>query len=295
MNSENIESSKEKEINSNNTIIPNLQYKSNSFKSLKKDLIINNNINNSNDTNYTQTNPNSKKTKMNLSLENNDSESEHPLVFYALGKVKNKSINNNIGLFTSQGFRSSSNDMIYRNMFSMNSSHFDDIKKNKEYSTIKKQILEENDYLNPIKIYKSFHKYDVYNNCINQETFNLAKKKYYSRDRISNIKTGLYLTKSQFNEQKKNLLQNNIKYKTIKTDINTNNTSSNNNNKSDLSNTYYFKDPNDYSKEELKSKQWRFDRNYKIFIKHKNWWNKDKYVIYSLYNNFTYIISFFNI
>jgi hypothetical protein len=294
MNSENIESSKEKEINSNNTIIPNLQYKSNSFKSLKKDLIINNNINNSNDTNYTQTNPNSKKTKMNLSLENNDSESEHPLVFYALGKVKNKSINNNIGLFTSQGFRSSSNDMIYRNMFSMNSSNFDDIKKNKEYSTIKKQILEENDYLNPIKIYKSFHKYDVHNNCINQETFNLAKKKYYSRDRISNIKTGLYLTKSQFNEQKKNLLQNNTKYKTIKTDINTNNTSSNNN-KSDLSNTYYFKDPNDYSKEELKSKQWRFDRNYKIFIKHKNWWNKDKYVIYLLYNNFTYIISFFNI
>ena len=63
MNSENIESSKEKEINSNNTIIPNLQYKSNSFKSLKKDLIINNNINNSNDTNYTQTNPNSKKLK----------------------------------------------------------------------------------------------------------------------------------------------------------------------------------------------------------------------------------------
>ena len=278
MNSENIESSKEKEINSNNAYIPNLQYKSNSFKSLKKDLIINNNINNANNTNYTQTNPNSKKTKMNLSLENNDSELEHPLVFYALGKVKNKSINNNIGLFTSQGFRSSSNDMIYRNMFSLNSSCFDDIKKNKEYSTIKKQILEENDYLNPIKIYKSFHKYDVHNNCINQETFNLTKKKYYSRDRISNIKTGLYLTKTQFNEQKKNLLQNNTKYKTINTDVNTNNASSSNNNKSDNGNTYYFKDPNDYSKEELKSKQWRFDRNYKVFIKHKNWWNKDKYV-----------------
>ena len=44
------------------------------------------------------------------------------------------------------------------------------------------------------------------------------------------------------------------------------------------SNRYIFKDPNDYTKEELKNKEWRFDRNYKMFIKHKNWWNSDKYV-----------------
>ena len=281
MNSENIESSKEKEINSNNsnnTFIPNLKYKTNAFNSFRKDLINNNNINNPN---YSQTNPNSRKTKMNLSLENNDSELNHPLVFYALGKVKNqnKSLNNsNISLYRSQGFRSSSNDMIKRNVLSMNSTCFDDMKKkSKEYSTIKKQILEDNDYLNPLKIYKSFHKYDVHNNCINQETYNLAKKKYYSRDRISNIKTGLYLTRKQFNEQKKNLLQNNTNYKTLNTDINND---LNNNNKSDNSDKYYFKDPTDYSKEELKSKQWRFDRNYKMFIKHKNWWSNDKYVIF---------------
>ena len=32
------------------------------------------------------------------------------------------------------------------------------------------------------------------------------------------------------------------------------------------------------AKEELMSKNWRFDRNYKMFIKHKNWWKCDKYV-----------------
>ena len=44
-------------------------------------------------------------------------------------------------------------------------------------------------------------------------------------------------------------------------------------------NKYIFKDPNDYTRKELISKNWRFDRNLKQFIKHKNWWKPDKYVI----------------
>ncbi len=278
MNSENIEPQKEKvkekEKNSENE---NLKYKTNSFNIFKSNLQLNANKNNNN----TLKNPYTK--KMNLSLENNDSELEHPLVFYALSKIKNKNKminNNNLALYTSQGFRSSSNDMIKRNMFSINASCFDNMKKNKEYSTIKKQILEDNNYLNPIKIYKSFHKYDVDNNCINQETFNLTKKKYYSRDRLSKIKTGLYLTKKEFYEQKKKLLENKNKYKTINTDINIDSTKNDDNNEinNNKDNKYYFKDPTDYTKEELMSKNWRFDRNYKMFIKHKNWWKCDKYV-----------------
>lgn len=279
MNSENIEPQKEKvKEKEKNLENENLKYKTNSFNIFKSNLQLNANKNNNNNT---LKNPYTK--KMNLSLENNDSELEHPLVFYALGKIKNKNKminNNNLALYTSQGFRSSSNDMIKRNMFSINASCFDNMKKNKEYSTIKKQILEDNNYLNPIKIYKSFHKYDVDNNCINQETFNLTKKKYYSRDRLSKIKTGLYLTKKEFYEQKKNLLENKNKYKTINTDINIDSTKNDDNNEinNNKDNKYYFKDPTDYTKEELKSKNWRFDRNYKMFIKHKNWWKCDKYV-----------------
>ena len=288
-----LESSKDEINNNNNKVfIPNIHYKTNSFNALKKDLKINNNyiVNN--------TQPNQEKEKLekfrsqkkiNLSEDNNHNDSiEHPLVFYALGKIKNPKINNsNIKLYTSQGFRSSANDVFERNLFSINSSCYDDLRKKKGYSTIKQQILEENDYLNPLKIYKSFHKYDVRNNCINQETYNLAKKKFYSRDRHSNIKKGLFITKKEFLEQKKNLLNkkesksidfkekekspvedNNVDYKnkTINTDTNINNAK------------FIFKDPNDYTKEKLKSKEWKFDRNYKIFIKHKNWWKSDKYV-----------------
>ena len=80
--------------------------------------------------------------------------------------------------------------------------------------------------------------------------------------------------------KKKNLLENKNKYKTINTDININSTKNDDNNEinNNKDNKYYFKDPTDYTKEELKSKNWRFDRNYKMFIKHKNWWKCDKYV-----------------
>ena len=297
-----LESSKDESNNNNNNkvYIPNIHYKTNSFNSIKKDLKLNSNdiINN--------TQPNQEKVKLcsqkkiNLSEDNNNNDSiEHPLVFYALGKVKNPKVNaNNIKLYTSQGFRSSSNDMFERNMFSINSSCYDELRKKKGYSTIKQQILEENDYLNPLKIYKSFHKYDVSNNCVNQETYNLAKKKFYSRDRHSNIKKGLYITKKEFNEQKNILLNKkdfksidlkekgkrpeedsaDYKNKTINTDININN------------NKYIFKDPNDYTKENLKSKEWKFDRNYKIFIKHKNWWKSNRYV--NINNNYIILILF---
>ena len=44
-------------------------------------------------------------------------------------------------------------------------------------------------------------------------------------------------------------------------------------------NKFIFKDPNDYTIEVLKGKNFKFDRNNKIFLKHRNWWNVEKYVI----------------
>ena len=277
--------SKDRKNNDQSLISPNINYKTDSFNSIKKELQLNNKEI-KNETKPIKANINIK--DLNISKNINDTK-EHPLLFYALGKVNKEKINNdNFPLYTSQGFRSSSNNLIKRNLFSINSSCFDELKKKKEYSTIKKQKLGENDYIKNFRLYNSFHKFDVYNNCLNQETFNLAKKKFYSRDRFSNIKKGLLITKKEFNEQKNRLINKgsksiDFKEKRIELSFNKNKNLEKNENlyqtintETNINNKYFFKDPNDYTKEELKSKEWRFDRNYKKFIKHKNWWLPNK-------------------
>lgn len=286
--------------NYNQTFFPNTNLSPKIFKSPEKDAVPN--INNL--TNQINTKSNQDKTfyQKNVSLteENNNNSKEHPLVFYALGKINNLKKNDiSIPLYTSQGFRSTSNDLLKRNMHSINTSYYDELKKKKEYGTIKKQITEENDYLNPIKVFKTFRKYDINESCINSETYNIAKKKMYSRDRYSNIKKGQYITKKQFLEEKERLLNkrisksidfkevpdNKLKYSFENTRYNYNNNDNNNDklyktiNTEINTNKSIFKDPKDYTIEQLKSQDWRFDRNFKQFLKHKNWWKSDKYVI----------------
>ena len=273
-------------INTNQPSMPIIENKANSLNGH------NINLNHDKNIEINQINPNQEKTfynKINLTEENN--KSKVPLDFYALGKLDNYKIDNNsIPLYTSQGFRSSSNDMIKRNIFSIHNSYFDELRKKKDNSIINKQITEENDYLNPIKIYKSIHKYNVDNNCINQETYNLAKKKMYSKDILSNIKRGLFITKKDFIEQKNKALsekQSNITdLKEKRSDLKLRHSFDTNKDKNEylnktintgrINNKFLFKDPIDHTKEELKSKDWRFDRNNKMFIKHKNWWKPDK-------------------
>ena len=124
----------------------------------------------------------------------------------------------------------------------------------------------------PLRVFKSFHKYDVKESCINQETYNITKKKLFSKERFSNIKKGLNITKKQFIEEKNNFLRNKIsKSIEIKEDNNKilnsfdnnyNITKPDNNNNALYktintgikANKSIFKDPNDYTIEELKSK-----------------------------------------
>ena len=289
-----------KDMNKSLSISPHIKYKTKYFNLFKTNM----NQNNNNDNNLTKSSPNGEKEKdsfnKSIKISNNNNPLDHPLVFYALGKVnKSKIDNKTLPLYTSQGFHSYSNDLIRRNILSLNTlnnTFFDNIKKTNENSSVKHKILEENDYLNPIKIYKSFHKYIPNKNCFNQETYNLAKKKIYSRDIFSNIKKGVNITKKEFIEQKKNLMDDkiksvelkikkpNIKIKHSFDDTKYDNDKKYNTIHTDNNNKYIFKDPIDHTKEELKSKEWRFDRNYKNFIKHKNWWKRDKYVI--IYNYF---------
>ena len=130
--------SKDRKNNDQSLISPNINYKTDSFNSIKKELQLNNKEI-KNETKPIKANINIK--DLNISKNINDTK-EHPLLFYALGKVNKEKINNdNFPLYTSQGFRSSSNNLIKRNLFSINSSCFDELKKKKEYSTIKKQKL----------------------------------------------------------------------------------------------------------------------------------------------------------
>ena len=286
--------------NCNQTFFPNMKYRKNILDSPRNDIEQNNNKSLNIKPQASQSNQEKASNAQNNNLtENNSTPREHPLVFYALGKVSGvKEKNLGIPLYTSQGFRSNSNDLLKRNMHSIHTSYYDELKKKKEYGLINNQIIDENNYLQPIKVFKSFHKYDVKDSCINQETYNITKKKLFSRDRYSNIKKGLNITKKQFIEEKNKFLKEkvsrSIEVKDNKNnklldsfDNNYNNTTLDNN-KNQLYKTIntdincsksIFKDPNDYTIEELKSNDWRFDRNFTKFIKHKNWWKSDKYVI----------------
>ena len=61
-----------------------------------------------------------------------------------------------------------------RNKFSINTRYYNNISNNKEYSTIKKQSINDNNFLDPLNVYHSHNIYNVPNNCINNATYNLA-------------------------------------------------------------------------------------------------------------------------
>lgn len=128
------------------------------------------------------------------------------LDFYTTGKVDNypeiyiKKCNNS--------FRSSSNNLLMRNYLSVNSPKYEDIKekKLKKYMTVFHQDLDNNNYLDPYKPFKSNHYYDLPNYSINQEMYNVIKKKLYIKGDLSNIKKGKEITKFDFLSKKQKLI-----------------------------------------------------------------------------------------
>lgn len=233
-----------------------------------------------------------KEIKNNFKDEKIENKKVHPLNFYALGEVHSPS--KFITTFApSKGFRSSSNDLIRRNIFSINTRYYDELKKIKQYSSINQQKISENDYMHPLKVYNSFHKYNMPSNSVNTETYNLTKEKLFASDHYSTIKAGRNITREEFYDQKGMLLsktgmdlssnnKNHLsidsvekkdikkKYENIKTEGNDKVS------KSLCSTSFVFKDPNDYKKEKLLYNDYHFDRNNKQFLKIKNWWKKDE-------------------
>ena len=231
------------------------------------------------------------------------------LDFYALGKVHNYQKINNF-LPPSNGFRSTSNNLLKRNYFSINNRYFDDLKnKNvKKQATIFEQNVEENNYLAPLNIFNSTQKYDLPSNVINQETYNIAKEKLFAKDNFSTIRKGRRLSKNDFIYQKQNLMgKSNNKlltpnYKSINLDkikdlkrykssinLNENDREKNNNNKiinekienkklthSCSTKCFSPKNPNDISKEVLKTSIVLFNKNHSKIVRDRNWWKIKK-------------------
>ena len=231
----------------------------------------------------------------------------HPLDFYTLGKVHDPP------KFTSsfcqnRAFRSTSNDLITRNVFSLNNCDYDNLKNNKKPSILSQQNIKENNYLKPLDVYKTFQKYNLNSNVVNKETYNIEKEKIFVKSNISTIRKGMNLTFSNFINCKKQLLtENSIKNNTkamrdiideknlqrIKTEENIKKNKSN-----EYKNRYEFPEitkkglnsersninkpklryinPIDFSKKELKGNCLYFDKNNQQFLRHKNWWIPDK-------------------
>jgi hypothetical protein len=234
----------------------------------------------------------------------------HPLDFYALGKVHDPPIYTST-FCHNKGFRSTSNDLITRNLFSLNTTQFDNLKKNKFNSTLSQQNIKENNYLRPLDVYNTYQKYSIPSNVVNTETYNIAKEKIFTKSCLSSIKKGIRLSLSNFMDYKKQLMTENISMnKTMKDKcIERKRTESENRKKGNRSNEINnrldslesieknkknnsinngssnndilggitkppikYINPIDFTKKDLKSNMLYFDKNNQQFLRHKNWW-----------------------
>jgi hypothetical protein len=228
----------------------------------------------------------------------------HPLDFYTLGKV-HKPPNYTSFFCQNNAFRSTSNDLITRNLLSLNTCNYNSIIKTKNISTLSQQNIKENNYLKPLDAYKTYQKFNLPSNAINKELYNIEKEKIFVKSNTSSIKKGMYMTFTNFNNYKKKLLADNypknfnktmqdiIPNKNLETTDTENNTTIQNKSneiksklKFDLNNKNNGKvinkpkikyiNPIDYSRKRLKENFLYFDRNNKQFLRHKNWWIPDR-------------------
>ena len=235
----------------------------------------------------------------------------HSIDFYALGKVPPYQKNTNF-IPPNNGFRSTSNNLIKRNYFSINNRYFDDLKNiyPKKQATIYEQNIEENNYLTPLSVFNTVQRYDLPNNVVNQETYNIAKEKLYAKDIFSTIRKGKRLSRNDIFAQKKNLMEDN-KNKLLYTPSNKSLNNDNNNTKElkrynssvnikeyerDLKNemiinkeknekklihssstkAFIPKNPKDITKEILTNRNLLFDKNHSQIVRDRNWWKINK-------------------
>lgn len=239
---------------------------------------------------FSQTNNIKNKTFYN----NNKKSDIHPLDFYTLGKIPLNTMYSN--LKWNKGIKSTSNNIIERNALSINTKYFNGINIHKRISNINEQNITENNYMDPLKIYKTYEKYKIPKYATNFEIYKLMKEKYFSNDINSPIKQGKCLSQKEFVNEKEKLMK--------KEKINSDNIPFNKDSKAkdikkeeikNKSNNYIrnikqeeskekeiskslsqnsgliYKDPNDYTKQILKNNNFYFDKNNNQMLKQKKW------------------------
>jgi hypothetical protein len=133
-------------------------------------------------------------------------EKYHPLDFYTLGKIKQPPQYTTF-FEPNKGFKSTSNDLLMRNIFSINNHTFDKYRENyKKPATINSQNVAENNYMKPIDNFKTYQKFNLPTHLTNKETYNIHKEKLFATDKISTITPGENLTKKNFIESKQKLI-----------------------------------------------------------------------------------------
>lgn len=135
-----------------------------------------------------------------------------PLDFYALGKCRNPPSRTQTNFGTNNAFRSTSNDLLHRNIFSINNQKFDSLKEDhKKLATIRDQNIPENSYMNPLNCFKTQQRFNLPTDMTNKETYNIAKEKLFSIDKYSTLTNGRHISKEEFNKSKKDYESERIK------------------------------------------------------------------------------------
>ena len=221
-------------------------------------------------------NINHENNKMNFKNETpkktDNKEKIHPLDFYTMGKV-DKQNTYSTAYNWNRGFQSTSNNILTRNELSINSRQFFNTNIHKNITTIQNQNITENNYMEPIKVYKTFEKYNLPKYAINCETYNIMKEKIFTKDTENTITKGKNVTKNEFLTQKESLLKpinknNNIENKNNRKNIDISKKSIT---KSVSSPGLVYKDPTDYTKQILPPNNLYFDKNNNQMLKNRKW------------------------
>ena len=203
---------------------------------------------------------------------NNNNSLLHPLEFYSLGKIYNNNKKISPFLQYNNGIKSTSNNIIERNALSINTTKYNKINVHKIISNINQQNKSENNYLQPVAIFKTLEKYNIPKTATNFEVYRIMKEKLFSQDVESNISKGKLISNEEYLKEKyqnKNKDMNKKEEKQEKKihvmknilEDKKNNTISG----------FFYKDPNDYTKKLLRNNTFCFEQNNIQMIKPKKW------------------------
>ena len=163
-----------------------------------------------------------------------------PMSFYALGKrmYKSNSAQNLLEKASFQktnlcnnAYRDKSNDILERNIFSVNSSNFDLKKDNyKSAKILQDSNQNDNNYLNPIPSLERQYKFHLKPYLLNKFTLQKYITHFFVNDvSRANVTNGTLLSKNDYTSEKKSFIENNQSISEIKGVNNSQKTMLNNN------------------------------------------------------------------